>query len=122
MTAAIILGHGSRAPQAIAEVYDLARQVKEAGIYDPVEVAFMARSKPSLAESIDKAVTQGARRIVVVPLFLTEGIHVTQDIPEILAAVKKQHRNVEILYAAKLGPDKRIAEILLDRIAEAIGA
>lgn len=118
MTAAVILGHGSRSPAAVGEVYELARQVEAAGLYSPVEVAFMSMNQPDLGRGIEAAVAKGARRIVVVPLFLTEGVHVREDIPQLVAREAGNHPGVEILCARNIGPDRRLAEILLDRIRE----
>lgn len=45
-----------------------------------------------------------------------EGIHIKKDIPEELAEATKEYPGVKVTMGKTLGADKRLAEILIDRI------
>ncbi|MDA8210586.1 MAG: CbiX/SirB N-terminal domain-containing protein [Clostridia bacterium] len=119
----VVLGHGSKtvvdeANLALFGVVDLVKNKLNTSL---VEAAFMMREsgKQTLQQAIDKLVEQGANRIVVAPWFLTNGLHIQQDIPEELAEARKRHGElVEIAFARHLGPDPRIVDVLVDRIGE----
>ncbi|HEX3032377.1 MAG TPA: CbiX/SirB N-terminal domain-containing protein [Bacillota bacterium] len=119
----VVLGHGSKTvvDEANLALYNVVELVKSKVTDSLVEAAWMMREsgKQSLQEAIDKLVEQGAARIVVAPWFLTNGLHIQQDIPEELAEAKNRHGNkVEIAFARHLGPDPRIVDVLVDRIGE----
>jgi sirohydrochlorin ferrochelatase len=85
-----------------------------------VEGAFLQFASPSLSEAANTLVTNGCTRIVVLPLLLFTGQHVTADIPEELERIKGAHAEVEFVYAGNIGPDPRVAHIAADRIEEAL--
>ncbi|MFZ3171451.1 MAG: CbiX/SirB N-terminal domain-containing protein [Carboxydocellales bacterium] len=119
----VVLGHGSKtivdeANLALYKVIDLVKTKLDTPL---VEAAFMMREsgKQNLQQAIDKLVEQGASKIVVAPWFLTNGLHIQQDIPEELAEARTRHNEkVEIAFARHLGPDPRIVDVLMDRIGE----
>lgn len=119
----VVLGHGSKtvvdeANLALYQVIDLVKSKMPELLVEP---AFMMREsqKQSLQEAIAKLVAGGATRIVVAPWFLTNGLHIQQDIPEELTEARQRHgEKIEISFARHLGPDPRIVEVLLDRIGE----
>ena len=75
----LAVAHGSRDPQAQRTVRSLARRV--GGLAPDVEVraAFVQNAGPSLAAALAAA---GQRRVVVVPLLLSAGYHLSHDIGE----------------------------------------
>ncbi|MHB1167375.1 MAG: sirohydrochlorin chelatase, partial [Carboxydocellales bacterium] len=109
----VVLGHGSKtivdeANLALYNVIDLVKTKLDTPL---VEAAFMMREsgKQNLQQAIDKLVAQGASKIVVAPWFLTNGLHIQQDIPEELAEARTRHKGkVEIAFARHLGSDPRI--------------
>jgi sirohydrochlorin ferrochelatase len=116
----ILLAHGSQSPRAEEGLQEIASQVKERLGGSQVTLAFLQFNRPNLPEAIAGAVAKGMKRIVVVPFFLAPGVHVRKDIPAELDQARARHPGVEILFSRPLLPDARIAEILLDRIWEAL--
>lgn len=82
MRGLVIVGHGSQLPH-YKEVMEIHRKrIEEAGIFDEVEIAFAARRrKPSPDEVIRNMKSD---MVYVVPLFISAGLHVTEDLPEML--------------------------------------
>ncbi len=119
----VVLGHGSRASvgEANQVVFRISDIIKERLGHDLVAPAIM-NPKSELAgleEAVAALVARGAGRIVIVPMFLANGLHIQHDIPAKLAALAGRFPGVAIALAAHIGPDPRIADILLDRIREA---
>lgn len=117
----IILGHGSRRVEANEGLLDVAQKVSQL-LGETVTPAYMAHGKPSLPEAVEAKISEGALRIVVMPLFLFRGIHVTVDIHEELREIREQHPNVEIIFTKELGADDGIANLASLRIKEAVKA
>lgn len=115
----VILGHGSRAGEANRGMLEVVDQVKELTGLEVVEPAFLQLSDPGLPLAVERAVERGATRVVVVPLFLFNGVHVQQDIPRVMIELTAAYAGrAELVYAANLGSDPRIAAIVADRIRE----
>jgi sirohydrochlorin cobaltochelatase len=116
----IILGHGSRRAEANQGFLKVARKVSLL-LGRTVTPAFMAHDHPSLPEAVEGKILRGALRIIVMPLFLFRGVHVTVDIHEELRELREQHPNVEIVFANELGADDGIANLASLRIKEVLG-
>ncbi len=120
-TAIITLAHGSRLSTANNEVEKLVeiwRQQKQERDKLYIYTAFMQFGTPSLGESIKEAVKEGCKEILIAPLFLTSGAHITNDIPEIVSQMREQHPTVHFRQCPPLGSDERLLNILWDRVKE----
>lgn len=116
--AIIILGHGSKADDALVTLKKYGEMVKAAGQYDLVEIASLQFNEPDLPSALNTVINQKANKVVIVPLFLFNGIHVQEDIPAVLAKEQAKNPGVEIVLAESLGLDNRIVDIVLERITE----
>ncbi|MBM7557128.1 sirohydrochlorin chelatase [Halanaerobacter jeridensis] len=115
-TGVIILGHGSRAKEA-AEVFDqIVEMVKEKVDYELVKGAAMELAEPTLEQSVTELVEQGVEQINIVPLFLFPGIHIQEDIPELIEELEAEYPEVQFNFGQNIGADEKIAEIVVDRI------
>ncbi len=66
----------------------------------PVIVGFNEFCAPSLEEALEHAVSDGARRVVVVtPMMTRGGEHAERDIPAAIRRVEARYADVEIVYA-----------------------
>ncbi len=88
-----------------------------------IEVAALELTPISLSESLisfaRKANQQGLKQIKVVPLFLTPGVHVQQDIPAEIALARKQiNHQVTIKLSPYLGKYSEIVPLLSRKFAE----
>ena len=117
-TALIVLGHGSRAPEATETLAAVTAMVREKTNYDQVAYASLQLSEPDLASVVQELADAGMKRILVAPFLIATGQHVKEDIPNELAALREKHPDVEMHLGSPLGADKRLAEILQDRVAE----
>jgi sirohydrochlorin ferrochelatase len=120
----VVLGHGSRAAvgEANRVVFQISDIIKDRVGHELVETAIMNRQSglQTLEEAVKKLVAKGVGRITIVPMFFANGMHIQHDIPEEISELRKAFPEVPISMARHIGPDPRIADILLDRINEEV--
>lgn len=119
-TAILLMAHGSRIPEANQAVHEIAEMVKRMTGYDIVEVSFREQHAPNIQKGIDACVAQGAERILLVPYFLYMGAHVLEDLPAELAEARERYPRVEMAMGKHLGVHRKLAEIVVDRVAESL--
>lgn len=119
-TGVIVLSHGSRSPEALITVRKLKDMVEEMGNFDAVESASLQFNQPDLPTVLADMAARGMNRVIVMPMFFYMGLHMKRDIPEILAEQRNLYPNMQIVMTANIGADKKLAEIVLDRIGEVI--
>ena len=88
-TGIAIFAHGSSVASANDSVRAVAGLVARQGGFELVEAAFLEQGKPDLAEAVARLAARGASRILVVPYFLTLGLHLQRDLPRIVADIAR---------------------------------
>jgi len=119
--AVLIFAHGSRVEEANAGVHDLAQEVERTGPYGYVRAAFLELAVPDLATAIHEAAEAGFHRVVVIPYFLTLGLHLRRDLPSLVQAERQKFPDLEIVVGQPLEGHPLMASILLERIKDAAG-
>lgn len=119
-TGIIVLAHGSKVENGDEGLFKIIEMLRSMGKWITVEACFLKLAKPGFSEVVKKIVDKGVERVVIMPLFLFSGSHVTKDIPDEIETEKTRYPEVRFLYANNLGPDQRIARIAEDRIDEAL--
>jgi len=99
----------------------VAEAAASAGGFEQSEVAFL-EAEPSLGEAVARLAARGANRILVVPYFLTLGIHLQRDLPGMVEQLGRVHTAVEIRITPPLDGHPALTQILLDRAREALAA
>src|SRR4051794_20800483 len=80
-TALLLIAHGSRQADANADLHHLADSLRERG--EAIVVAsFLELAEPGIEEGGRLCVQAGANRVVLVPYFLSAGIHVRRDLTQ----------------------------------------
>ena len=115
MIGVIVIGHGSRSKDAKETFYQIVEQLKES-MNGEVEGCFMEISEPHIPETIEKMYNKGVREITALPYFLFNGIHMKEDIPEILQLAKEKYQDLVIKMAQPIGYHKAVVEILKERL------
>jgi len=118
--AIIILAHGSRKERVSEEFMKLAGQIQDRLPSIRIEPALFQFSKQDLPEALKKLASEGYNKIKIVPLFLFQGVHIKEDIPEVISGVKGDFPNMDISVSQTLWPDERILDILTLRIEETV--
>ena len=130
-----IAGHGTgRNPESRKSVERQVEIIRALNQYAAVHAVFMEET-PRIEECYGLSAT---RNIVVVPFFISDGLHTVEDIPVLLgeapalvkeriAAGQPAWRNPTgmkgklVWYASAVGTEPLMAEVILERVREAAG-
>lgn len=115
----LIIGHGSRSKDASVIFDSIVEQFKSRG-YKNVIGANMELAKPDIHAAVEKFLEKGITDIIALPLFLYIGIHIKEDIPEILADFKEKYPELKFKLAEPLKDDSLIVDVLAKRYQEAL--
>jgi len=128
-----IAGHGTeRSAQSRQAIEHQAGLIRALNLYAEVSVVFMDEDPRILGCQA----TAKTKNVVVVPFFISDGLHVTEDIPvllgeperlvkELLAAAEPTWRNPSeklgkrTWYSQAVGSEPLLAEVILERVREA---
>jgi sirohydrochlorin ferrochelatase len=119
--AVIIFAHGSSVESANDAVRAVAADAARLGRFPDYEVAFLDFA-PRLADAVDRLAERGWKRIIVVPYFLTLGIHLQRDLPGVVERLRASHPAVEIEVTEPLDGHPALAEIVAQRARRITGA
>ncbi|MFB9466882.1 sirohydrochlorin chelatase [Streptomyces cinereospinus] len=109
--ALVLVAHGSRDPRTLATVHGLLDRIRELRPGLRVHLGHIELNAPLLPDTL---AALGDDTAILVPLLLSRGYHVKQDIPEMAAAARARTR-----IAAPLGPHRLLVETLHRRLTEA---
>lgn len=110
MKALLLIAHGSRKASSNQEVADLASKLQQLpSDFSCIGHGFLELTTPKVPDAVHALVEQGATHITLLPYFLAAGMHVSEDLPELLAQAQEAHPEVtfnllEHLGAAELMP------------------
>lgn len=124
----LLVGHGSKLPHNKELVETTAKLITEKTDDYIVKPGFMSLNTPTVEEQLEAFRSEKIEMLVVVPLFLAKGVHINQDIPEILGLPKGERlgtfqlngKAVPLVYANPIGSDPLLAELMLKNASDAI--
>lgn len=114
--AVILLAHGSRVPGAAREMEQVANRLKGKHRHETVEICFMSRLGPHFPEVFERCVKKGAGKIIVIPYFLHQGLHLVLDIPEMLQREGQKFPDVKLILGKGLGYDEALVDLVHQKI------
>jgi cobalt/nickel transport system ATP-binding protein len=117
--AIVLVGRGSSDPDATSDLYKVARLLSDNRGLGMVEPAFAGVAQPTVSEALERCRRLGATRVAVVPFFLFTGVLVPRIYNE-AAEYAAAHRELSVVAGAHLGPDRRLARLVLERYREAL--
>jgi sirohydrochlorin cobaltochelatase len=103
MKAVVLFGHGARDREWARPMERTQAQLRANEPDLVVELAFLEFMSPTLGETIDRLVADGATEITVVPMFLAQGGHLKNDVPELVAAAQSRYPACTIRQALAVG-------------------
>jgi sirohydrochlorin cobalto/nickelchelatase len=127
----LLIGHGSRLNYNKELVTATAELIGEKTDEYLLRSCFMENSSPNVVEGLDFMKKEDLDLLVVVPLFLSKGVHVLHDIPELLGLKTGERRGsftlengkeIPLVYADPIGKDPLLADIMLTNAKAAISA
>jgi sirohydrochlorin ferrochelatase len=120
-TAILLIAHGSRRAEANADVLALAERIRSREGYPIVQAAFLELAEPGIPEAVEQCVSRGARRVLMVPYFLVEGVHIRRDLTAHRDAMAERHPGADFRLGPPLGPHPLLDRLVALRIGETAG-
>ncbi|MDQ6675921.1 MAG: CbiX/SirB N-terminal domain-containing protein [Acidobacteriota bacterium] len=120
-TGIVVFGHGSSVPSANAAVARVAAQAAETGGFPLCETAFLEVA-PTLKEATAKLVAAGAKHILVIPYFLTLGIHLQRDLPRMVDDLLTLFPGITVEVTPPLDGHPGLSAIVVERARDAMAA
>ena len=114
----LVVGHGSRRPEANEDVREAALRIGKRGGFALVEPAFLEIEHPNIVEGFAQLVQRGARDITVHPYFLSPGRHTRGDIPLEVSEAASRHPNISYRITEPLSAHPFVIEASVERIFE----
>jgi sirohydrochlorin cobaltochelatase len=116
----LIVGHGSRDPQANQAFLDWV-EVYRADLSAPHDVAhaFVELAAPLLDDALAEAAARYAK-VVLVPAVLFGASHVKNDLPLAMARARARAPHAALVAAPALGVDARLADLIAERVRTAL--
>jgi sirohydrochlorin ferrochelatase len=108
----VLLDHGSRLPEAHAQLESLAERVRAKAPGFEVRVAHLEQAPPSLEDALAACAREGVDAVFVLPLFLAPGKHLTQDLPAQLERAAKLWPALRVRLLPSLGESVGLAELI----------
>lgn len=117
-TALLLIAHGSREAEANADLFYFVEELRRRGSFAIVEASFLELAGPDIDQGAAACIAQGAQRVILLPYFLSAGIHVRRDLVEACRRLASQFPEVSFRLAEPLGQHPLLVEILLQRARE----
>ncbi len=111
----LLVDHGSRRAASNAQLDDMADRVARLRPDAPVAAAHLEIAEPTIEAGIDDLVRRGAREILVLLYFLSDGRHSQEDVPRLVQGAVARHPGVTARVGQALGPHDALAALLLER-------
>ncbi|MGF1581959.1 MAG: sirohydrochlorin chelatase [Gemmataceae bacterium] len=117
--ALLLMAHGSRNTEANADLFHVAEQIKARGEYSIVQASFLELADPDIERGGQMCVEQGAAHVLMLPYFLSAGVHVRSDLTEIRNNLASQFSEVSFVLGKPLGRHPLLIDVLMERAREA---
>ncbi len=118
-SAALLIAHGSRRPEANRDLADLAGAIRGRMHYPIVEIAYLELAEPTIPQGARRCVERGATRVLLLPYFLSAGAHVVEDLERIRADLELEFPDVHFTLCQPLSLHPLLIEIVVERLKEA---
>jgi sirohydrochlorin ferrochelatase len=119
-TALLLMAHGSREADANDDLHHVAGEMRRRGGFDVVQAAFLELAEPTIPDAAARCVEQGAKCVVMLPYFLSAGVHVRRDLAALREELTGRFPKIEFRLAEPLGQHPLLLEVVAARARQAI--
>src|SRR5262245_9427100 len=119
-TALLLIAHGSRRPEANADLEHLAAVLRSRGEFVHVQASYLELCEPCVAAGGDWCYASGAGLVWRLPYWPTAGRQLVEDLTAARDELAKRHPAVTFALAEPLGRQPLMAEVSSQRAREAL--
>jgi sirohydrochlorin ferrochelatase len=102
-------------------LHELANRLTAEGAYPIVEACFLELAEPDIPTGGGRCVARGGTRVLMVPYFLSAGVHLRRDLTAARDELSRRHPDVEFLLGSPLGPHPLLDHLVAIRVRELEG-
>jgi sirohydrochlorin cobaltochelatase len=122
-TGVVIIGHGSKLPYNMNTIILNAERLTKMG-HEHVRYAFNEFNEPKIEPTLDEMIKEGIDEIIVLPLFISLGDHLKNDVPEKIylkdgvneGSFDHNGKRITVKYALPIGQDPRLTDVIAEKI------
>ena len=118
-TALLLIAHGSRHAEANDDLRHVAAELRQQG-HAIVEASYLELAEPTIEQGGVHCVEHGADCVVMVPYFLSAGVHVRRDLTDARRRLAERYPHVEFRLAEPLGRHPLLFDVLAERVRQAL--
>lgn len=119
-TAVLLIAHGSRRAAANADLLQIAEGLRGAGHVGPIACGYLELAEPDIPTAARSCLGPGVRRLLMLPYFLSAGVHVSADLEEFRRQLIEEFPHVEFVLCPHLGLHPLMIQIVQDRLSEGL--
>jgi len=113
-SALILFAHGAREQEWAAPLHRVQALIAARAPQTPVALAFLEFMPPDLETCFAALARDGARQIVVIPMFIARSGHLKRDLPRRISALRAAHPGVELILADAIGEEESVAQAMAE--------
>jgi sirohydrochlorin ferrochelatase len=117
--ALLIIAHGSRRAEANADLDFIADGIRSRRRYPIVQVAYLELAEPGIEAGGASCVDLGATEVIMLPYFLSPGVHVVEDLTMARNQLGARFPGVRFVLAEPLGRHPLLIDVVEDRAGKA---
>ena len=116
----MLIAHGSRRPEANADLVRLADAVQATDQFGIIEIAYLELADPDIPTGANNCVNRGAERVLMMPYFLSAGVHVRNDLQKFQEDFHLKYPGVTFEVCEPLGLHPKLVEVVIERLRETL--
>jgi len=122
MRSLLLIAHGSRRAEANADLEHVAEQMRRRCGYGHVQCSYLELCEPNIRDGGVKCVEAGAVEVVMLPYFLSPGVHVREDLTDAQDSLRTEYPHVSFLLAEPFGRHPLLIDLVEQRANEVLVA
>ncbi len=115
----VLFSHGSKREQSNRAFRELVEEIEIEGVAE-IGHAFLEFTEPGLVDAVEEMISEGADKMVIVPVFLFPGKHVRDDLPGLVEELEEENEEVEFVITDLLSSHPRFKGLIEERIMEGL--
>jgi sirohydrochlorin cobaltochelatase len=104
----ILIAHGARDQRWLEPFIKMRAELEQKLRPRKIALSFMEFSRPTFAEAASELGREGVQRVLVVPIFLSGGGHVANDIPALVGAERARYPQIAFEVSGALGEESEV--------------
>jgi sirohydrochlorin cobaltochelatase len=121
-TAIILFAHGARDPEWASPMRRVQAAIRARSPGIAVELAFLEFMAPNLETCVADAIAGGARKLLILPMFIAQGGHLKRELPEIVEKLRSTWPDVEFSLDRAIGEVESVVQAMADAALLKAGA